>query len=135
MKKEGFTLTELIGVITILGIIVLLAFPNLIKQIKDTRLKLDKATEQLIIVGTTNYVEENKNDFPSSKDETYCVSLRTLIEENKIPQNLKDSNGNNLNLNEKIDGYILDAYDFNIDSGRLVLYTEAKTDCFYQFFG
>lgn len=100
--KKGFTLIELMGVITIMGIIALVAFPPLLRQIKNSKSKIDEATEKLIIASSSNYVEENKNSFPKIEGETYCITLQTLADDNKLSKDLKNSNGDNIDLNKYV---------------------------------
>ena len=102
MNKKAFTLTELIGVITILGIIAIIAFPPLLKQIKGTKSKIDEATKILITTGASNYIDENKNDFPKTSGNTYCITLQTLVDDNKVSKDLVDSEGNELDLNKYV---------------------------------
>ena len=102
MNKKAFTLTELLGVVTILGLIAIIAFPPLVKQIKGTKSTIDEATEILITTGASNYVDENKNDFPKTSGNTYCITLQTLVEDNKVSSDLLDSEGNELNLNKYV---------------------------------
>ena len=100
--KKGFTLIELMGVITIMGIIALVAFPPLLRQIKNSKSKIDEATEKLIIAGASNYVEENKNSFPKIEGNNYCIILQTLVDDNKLSKDLKDSDGDNIDLNKYV---------------------------------
>lgn len=102
MNKKAFTLTELIGVITILGLIAIIAFPPLLKQIKGTQSKIDEATEILITTGASNYIDENKNDFPKINGNKYCITLQTLVNDNKVSKDLVDSEGNKLDLNKYV---------------------------------
>ena len=102
MNKKGFTLTELMAVITLLALIAIIAFPPLLKQIKGTKSKIDEATENLIITGAVNYVDENKNNFPKVSGNTYCVILQTLVDNNKISKDLVDSKGNKLDLTQYV---------------------------------
>jgi len=114
MKRKGFTLAELMGVITILGLIVIIAFPPLIKQIKGTKTAIDETTEKLIIIGAENYVDENKNDYPKTNGKVYCITLQTLVNDNKLSKDLKDSKGNSINLNKYIKVTVNNNYDYNI---------------------
>ena len=100
MNKKGFTLTELIGVIAILALIAIIAFPPILKQIKGTKSKIDKTTEILITTGAGNYIDENKNDFPKIHGNKYCITLQTLVDDNKVSKDLVDSEGNKLDLNK-----------------------------------
>lgn len=101
MNKKGFTLVELLGVITLLGLIIGLMFPPLLIQLKKASNSIDEVTERIIIVGASDYVEENKNDFPKINRE-YCIKIETLVNENKISKDLKDSEGNKINLDNYV---------------------------------
>lgn len=102
MNKRAFTLTELIGVIIILGVISIIAFPPILKQIKGTQSTIDEATEKLIKAGADNYLDENKNDFPKVNNNVYCISLQTLVDEGKVSNDLFDSKGNKLDLSKSV---------------------------------
>ena len=102
MKNKAFTLIELMAVITLLGLIAFIAFPPLLKQIKGTKSKIDEATEQLIIVGASNYVDENKNNYPKIDSNVYCVTLQTLVDDNKVSKDLTNSKGDKIDLTKYV---------------------------------
>ena len=52
-KKKGFTLVELIGVVVILGLVALVAFPSLLNQINNSK-------KQIIITLTGKNSTDNK---------------------------------------------------------------------------
>ncbi len=81
--KKGFTLAEVMAVVIILGILVILAFPQILKLVKDTEEKLDSATVEIIKVAAKSYVTDNLNDF-SKTDKKYCIDAKTLIENEKL---------------------------------------------------
>ena len=56
MKKNGFTLAELLGVIVILAAVALVAFPPIINQIKKSRGELDDALNKLIYSASNQYL-------------------------------------------------------------------------------
>lgn len=115
MNKKGFTLTELIGVIIILGLIAIIAFPPLLKQIKGTQTTIDEATEKMIKVGASNYVNENKNNFPKINNNVYCISLQMLIDDGKLSNDLVDSKGDKLDTNKFVKINITNnQYNYNI---------------------
>ena len=115
MDKKGFTLVELLGVITLLGIIIGLMFPPLLTQLKKTSNSIDEATKSIIIVGAKNFVEENKNDFPKINGEYYCIEFQELVDENKISKDLKDSEGNEISLENYVKVTISDnKYNYEI---------------------
>lgn len=79
MKKNAFTLVELLGVIVILAAIALLAFPPLLNQIQKSQNEIDDATRELIVNSTELYVDDKHEQFPSKNGNVYCVSFENLI--------------------------------------------------------
>ena len=55
MNKKGFTLAEVVGVIIILALIGLLAFPPILNMIKNSEQKIDEATKTLIYTASSQY--------------------------------------------------------------------------------
>ena len=102
MNKKAFTLTELMGVVMLLGLIAIIAFPPLLKQIKGTKSTIDEATEKLIVAGASNYVDENKNDFPKVDGNVYCISIQTLVDDNKVSKDFVDAEGNKIDVTKYI---------------------------------
>lgn len=104
MKKNGFTLAELLGVIVILGLLLLLVFPSIIKEVKEGETSIDNAVEQIIFNGASNYIENNKNTYPTSQNATYCITLNTLVNAGEISEKLLiDKKGKTLDLNKKVE--------------------------------
>ena len=60
MKKKGFTLVELLGVITVLGITALLIIPSVEKIIKKNKEKALENNKKAIITATKNWITDNK---------------------------------------------------------------------------
>jgi prepilin-type N-terminal cleavage/methylation domain-containing protein len=89
--KKGFTLVELLGVIVILGIIALLTFPPIINQIKRLRESSTESTQKLIFSAADKFLNNNKNEYPMIEDYSYCISLKTLIEDGVLNSHLLDS--------------------------------------------
>ena len=79
MDKSGFTLVEIIGVIIILAIIVLIAFPSILGAMNKTETQMDEATETLLIANAKNYFSDNVVMIDNT---SYCVSVKTLISQN-----------------------------------------------------
>ena len=95
MKKNGFTLAELLGVVVILAAIALIAFPPIINQIKSSRKDLDNALNSLILTSAEQYLEENNYPLNNS---TYCIQLSVLVEDGKLVEPIIDSKGNTVGL-------------------------------------
>lgn len=110
MKKNGFTLAELLGVIVILALLMLLVFPAITRQLKEGETNIDQAVEQLILNSAKRYVESNKNEF-QDKNTTYCITLNTLVNAGEIKETLLiDRKGKTLDLNKKV--------EFKIENGK-----------------
>lgn len=122
MKKNGFTLAELLGVIVILAAVALIAFPPIINQIKKSRGDLDEALNSLILTAAEQYLDERN----SVKEGKYCIVLNVLVEDGKLVEPITDSNGNVVSLSSLF--YIKyptdtdDSYEYklvNNDDGNL----------------
>lgn len=75
MSEKGFSLVELIGVLVLLSVIVLVAFPNILTAIQGTNQKIEEATEQLLIANAKSYINDT---LPGRSG---CVNVSTLVEE------------------------------------------------------
>lgn len=84
MKKNGFTLVELIGVMLILGILMLVVFPAIIGSIDKVNNNNNKATKEFIISAAKDYVESNLDDFPKTASNTYCICIKTKLIDNGL---------------------------------------------------
>ena len=75
MNKKGFTLVEIIGVITLIAVISLVAMPPIINQINKKKDEMTSSLEQQVYAGANLYV----NDNASLMKYTTCVKLSTLV--------------------------------------------------------
>ena len=66
----GFTLAELIGVVIILALIALLAFPPILNSIRKTKAELSDASKEILYNATDLYISKNLNDFPKTNGNT-----------------------------------------------------------------
>ena len=94
MNKKGFTLVELLVVVILIAAIVLLALPKITNSVKNYSGEVDEITYSIIKDATKLYVGNNANSFMKRSENTYCVSLNELVEEeylkNKIEYNGQD---------------------------------------------
>lgn len=89
--KRGFTLVELLGVIVILGIIAVIAFPSIINQITDARNNIEENTNTLIFDAAESYFEDYANLDSTSSGKYYCVTLETLVDEGLLNEPIKNA--------------------------------------------
>ena len=96
MNKKGFTLVEIIGVVVVLGVIALLAFPPMLNMVRNSENKVSEATKNLIYTASMQYTTKYINDFPKNENKVYCVTLEKLVQEeflsSTITNNLGDFN-------------------------------------------
>lgn len=88
MKKNGFTLVELLAVIIILAVIALMAFPAILNSIKKSENTIDDSVKKIILNGAKLYLDDNIDDYPKIKGYTYCLPLVTLIESNHLEKGI-----------------------------------------------
>ena len=94
MKKNGFTLMELLGVIVILGLICLVAFPPILDTVRKNKNNISEATYQIIYSAASIYINNHESDFGLVEDNEYCIKIQTLIDEDNLSGDLKDPDTN-----------------------------------------
>lgn len=94
MKNKGFTLAELLGVIVILGLICLVAFPPILNSIKKSKNNISEATKQVIYGASNAYVNNHLSQFTMTENSAYCIRIQTLIDSEVLESDLKDPNTN-----------------------------------------
>ena len=77
MKKQGFTLVELIGVIVILGLIAAFSVPALTKTMKESSEKQYENYVKNITLAAENYFHSETD---ATLNDKYFIKLKTLID-------------------------------------------------------
>ncbi|MBE6149848.1 MAG: prepilin-type N-terminal cleavage/methylation domain-containing protein [Firmicutes bacterium] len=88
--KKGFTLTELLAVIIIIGVILLIALPKILGLISNESENISKTMEDVILKAGELYVHDNSDNFPEAEGNLYCVPFDTLIENDYLADKLTD---------------------------------------------
>lgn len=103
-NNRGFTLVELIAVMTLLAAIILVTVPVIINTIKKNDDKLGENFEKSLKQAAELYVERNRDVFPGLNNigGTAEVSTDELIEEGYLKQDLENPIDNSSVLNYKI---------------------------------
>ena len=91
MFKKGFTLVELIGVVIILALISLLAFPTILNSIRNTKSQLSAVSKEILYSAASSYVSNNLNDLNKKNGNTFCVTLESLVQNEYLPTKVYDS--------------------------------------------
>lgn len=98
IRKKGFTVVELIGVIVIISIIIIILIPNITKISNDSRISIKNSKINTIRTAAENYGNDLINsyqsciDLPSEELESRCtISIKDLIDEGYINSEEKTS--------------------------------------------
>ena len=102
-RNKGFTIIELLAVVTILSIILLISFPAIINIIRNDREKQYNDLSNTLCKAGETYIYNNKELFPelNTSGEEFYVRVASLIEENlvnKIQTSPKTGKSINQNL-------------------------------------
>lgn len=79
-NKKGFTLVEVLAVITILGLLSGIAIISVSRLIEKNRLNYYQSQEKLLKLAGQTYAENNRNKMPKEVGNISLVKLRTLKE-------------------------------------------------------
>ena len=109
MKKNAFTLVELLAVIAILTIIMVISVPQLITSLKNKKTDALEKTKDLLISAARNYVIDYELKVPTS------ISIETLCKNDYLECPIKNPIDNS-NLN----GYV------NVDDNKLYVYSDTR---------
>lgn len=94
MKKNGFTLVELLAVIVILGVIVTIFIPNTVKLLKENNLKIYKIKESELIKAAKDYANYDKNfSSPTAETPVKYITMPQLVEGSYMSKILDTSSG------------------------------------------
>ncbi len=89
MKQKGFTLAELLGVIVIIGLLLLLIIPLIINGVKNREDDVEQTQNNIIFEAVGEYLDLDKDKYPSVPGNIYCVSLQELIDAGKLVDPVK----------------------------------------------
>lgn len=90
MKKKGFTLVELLGVLVLLGILSGIAVPTIAKTIKSSRDNAYQDQLELMNVGARNWVADHISLIPEENGASIRVTLGELQQGGYVDKNLKN---------------------------------------------
>ena len=125
-NKNGFTIVELVCVITLLAIIMLVAFPNFSGLTNTVRNNYDNATKILIKSAASMYVNNNKEEIDNilSTNSDVCIPIGKLIAYEYLDDDLKNKNGEQINKSScvivsktTVNGKT--KYEYQTDSNRI----------------
>lgn len=100
MKKNGFTLVELLGVLIVLVILSMVVVTTYTKLKKDADTTIDDALAVLIKDASVTYVKKNKTNIEVNN--VYCLTLDDIVNDNLLSNPVKNAKGEEMDLSMKI---------------------------------
>ena len=93
-KSEGFSLPEVLIVIVILGIVSVIAIPNVTKLIKRSKTESRESLGRTLEMAAKSYAQSNTSSLPKSVGETTTITAKELKRTNYLKEDLVDSDDN-----------------------------------------
>jgi uncharacterized protein with FMN-binding domain len=90
MNKKGFTLTEILGVIVVISLLLIIIVPGMINKLSSSKEPAEKAQNELIYNASDQYISENKDTYPTGQSGKYCIPIQKLIDGGKLVDPVKD---------------------------------------------
>ena len=125
MKKNGFTLVELMAVLILLAILIGVSVNGIINARDKANKTLEDSADAPIIAAARKYVSDGpkKDDYIAGINES-CVAVTVLINEGFLEEPIIE---NNSNLNDKVKGK---SVKIELDSNYNYTYTvHNNADC------
>ena len=123
-KKNGFTMVEILGVVILIAAISLLVFPAMLEQFRKAKDDINESTLNLIYSGANTLINDDLQSYPKKNGSTYCISLKTLVEEGYVSDSIKDvinDRDYDLNVATVKASYINDKFNYDfIEDGSCV---------------
>jgi len=100
LNNKGFTLVELLGVLSVLILILLIAIPSIVSTYERNKNKINEEKKEIIFSATEIYVSKYKEDREKLNYDSFLngnceITIAMLKTSNLITEDeLLDSNGN-----------------------------------------
>ena len=101
MKKNGFTLVEILAVLVIIAALAIISVPSIINYINNNKNEVSEVNQMIIFSGAELYMDANKQEYSElSVGEYYCIQLKDIVDSNFLESPLIDSvSGEEIDLN------------------------------------
>lgn len=112
MKQKGFTLTEMIGVVVLLGLLAIVSLPPILNQIKKSKNTLSEATLKILSTAAEQHVDEHPTNYPIKDGNVYCITLKTLTDYGYLKSPILDaSSGDEINEEENSIKFTINSFN------------------------
>ena len=88
--KKGFTLIEILAVVTIIGLIFILVIPKIATSLKNKKGDVDTTTNNIVLAAAKSYVADNRDKFDKEESNTYCLPISTLTKKEYLESPVKN---------------------------------------------
>lgn len=88
MKKNAFTLIELLAVMAVLALISVIVVPSIDRFLRNADNTSYQVQLDLIVDSVKNWEADNPNSLPKNHNDTHTVSLGELISGNYVREDL-----------------------------------------------
>ena len=126
--KNGFTLTELLGVIVILAIIAIIAFPAVLGLLNSSQEDTDEAMQNYAISAAREYVNDNMDNYPKALSTATSVKTYGTAGNLKIQQLLNDGYIDSTNINSEKNCEMLNDYVRVTSDSKKYIYEYVTVD-------
>ena len=120
MKNKGFSLIELLGSITLLAIIAIIAFPAILNLLAGSQNEIDKAMKEYVVSAAREYVNDNIDEFSTSPSLNKKVCIQSLIDKGYI---------SDTTINEKKNSDLKNDAITITNNGTKYVYEYKKDEC------
>jgi type IV pilus assembly protein PilA len=101
--KKGFTLVEMLAVVVILGLVLVVAIPQIQNEVSNKKSSIQEATLTMIYNAAELYTSADPSTFKKEAGTVYCIQLQDLVDAGKIEAPIKNFNdGTELDLSYSI---------------------------------
>ena len=89
-KKKGFTLIEILAVVTIIGLIFILVIPKITNSLKNKKSDVDSTTTNIVLSATKLYVQEHSSKFEKTDGNISCMPINQLVKKGYLEGPVKN---------------------------------------------
>ncbi len=87
--KRGFTLIEILAVITLLGLLALIVLPNVLNQKTKKEREIKESEKKILYSDAASYIYE-KGTYEILPGNTFCINIQDMINDNMISMDAED---------------------------------------------